>query len=253
MRRRIWGIVAFSCYLQRPTAGPLLVIGILIGIMPWICIRFWMLGFGLFLVTAARIVFVHRAALGSVVRDLLLLGGPVLVSLAAFAAFDMYFFSTPMPNAGYLAIALCYFGFMSLSHGWTGAYCPPARYILAAAVQCVPAAAMAIDHLRVRFIPIVLAIWSGVAAYMLTALPVLRYPTYPDTSPGTLSLYIADHKGIPIGFSFPSLQLGRPVDWVLVVVWCSLIATVLWFMHGAETPRFSTKVLAHRRSRMRRA
>lgn len=120
MRRRIWGIVAFSCYLQRPTAGPLLVIGILIGIMPWICIRLWMLGFGLFLVTAARIVFVHRAALGSVVRDLLLLGGPVLVSLAAFAAFDMYFFSTPMPNAGYLAIALCYFGFMSLSHGWTG-------------------------------------------------------------------------------------------------------------------------------------
>jgi hypothetical protein len=304
----IWGIVAFSCYLQRPTAGPLLFIGILIGIMPWICIRFWMLGFGLFVVTAARIVFVHRAALRSVVRDLLLLGGPVLVSLAAFAAFDMYFFSTPMPNAGYLAIAasypqfflqpwtaalgmlidravgllpyapiyilvlagllrispqkwmlaaltvpaLCYFGFMSFSHGWTGGYCPPARYILAAAVQCVPAAAAAIDHLRVRFIPIVLTIWSGVAAYMLTALPVLRYPTYPDTSPGTLSLYIADHKGIPIGFSFPSLQLGRPVDWVLVVVWCSLIAIVLWFMHigPAETPHFSTKVLAHRRSRM---
>jgi hypothetical protein len=213
---------------------------------------------------------------------LVLLGGPVALLVALFSAFDMHFFSTPLPNAGYLALAasapqlflhplrggfgmlmdravgllpfspiyilviaglirmsrrgwmlasmvlpsMSYFGFMCFSHYWTGAYCPQARFITAAAVPCVPAAALAVANIRFRFIPWILALWSIIVAVLLTAVPILRYPPFPDNSPGTLNLYIAQRTGIYFGYAFPSLQLGRPHDWGLVALWCYVIAVI---------------------------
>jgi hypothetical protein len=116
----IWGIVALSFYMRREGPIPLIVAGTLIGIMPWVCIRFWMLAGPLFLVTAARVIYARRFLPSARVRDLLALGLPAACFLLAFSTFDMHFYGTPMTNAGYLAIAASYPQFNA--HPFVGAF-----------------------------------------------------------------------------------------------------------------------------------
>jgi hypothetical protein len=93
----------------RYKAGPgqlqLLVAGILTAVLPWICIRFWVLAGPLFLVFLAYLLWRQWGAWTLLLRDMALLGGPSLASLAVFAWFDHKYFNTYLPNAGYRIIA----------------------------------------------------------------------------------------------------------------------------------------------------
>ncbi|MGA2370384.1 MAG: hypothetical protein ACLPPV_10765 [Candidatus Korobacteraceae bacterium] len=96
-----WITLAFLKYRQHPADWRLLEAGIWFGLLPWICIRFWVLEFPLFLVIAAYIASQHRRAWLRLGSKLLFLGLPVVASLVVFAWFDHCHFNTYLPNAGY--------------------------------------------------------------------------------------------------------------------------------------------------------
>lgn len=97
----VWIALSFLKYRRRPANWQLLQSGMLFGFLPWICIRFWVLEFPLFLVIAAYIVSQQRRAWLRLGSKLLFLGLPVVASLAVFAWFDHSHFNTYLPNAGY--------------------------------------------------------------------------------------------------------------------------------------------------------
>ena len=78
--------------------------GVLLAILPWLCVRFWMLAGALGIVIAARILSTRKQTLEALAAA----GLPMVVSLVAFAAFDYRYFGTILPNAGYLAIRYSY-------------------------------------------------------------------------------------------------------------------------------------------------
>jgi len=106
-----WIVLAFLGYRQRPADWRLLQAGILFGLLPWLCIRFWVLELPLFLVIAAYIAWQHRTAWLRPGSKLLLLGLPVVGSLALFAWFDHTHFNTYLPNAGYRILEASQFQF----------------------------------------------------------------------------------------------------------------------------------------------
>jgi hypothetical protein len=80
----------------------LLGAGLLIAILPWVCVRYWVVGAGLSLGTLLAAVRKSRTDVGV---SFLLLGVPVALSLVVFAWFDHVHFGTLIPNAGYVAVA----------------------------------------------------------------------------------------------------------------------------------------------------
>lgn len=97
----LWIVLAFLRYRERPAAWRLLQAGILFALLPWMCIRFWVLEVPLFLLIAAYIASQRRSAWLRLRSICLLLGLPVVASLAIFAWFDHIHFNTYLPNAGY--------------------------------------------------------------------------------------------------------------------------------------------------------
>ena len=97
----LWIVLSFLRYRQRPADWELLRSGILFGILPWVCIRFWVLELPLFLIIATYVVRQQWGIWRRLVSRLLLLGLPVVGSLALFAWFDHTHFNTYLPNAGY--------------------------------------------------------------------------------------------------------------------------------------------------------
>jgi len=96
-----WIALAFLKYRRRPTSGQLLQAGILFALLPWICVRFWVLEFPLFLVIATYLVRREWGGWMRLISKLLLLGSPIVLSLAIFGWFDHVHFNTYLPNAGY--------------------------------------------------------------------------------------------------------------------------------------------------------
>jgi hypothetical protein len=97
----VWIVLAFLKYRQQPADWRLLHAGILFGLLPWVCIRFWVLEFPLFLVIAGYIASQPWRGWPRLASKLLLLGLPVVGCLAMFAWFDHTHFNTYLPNAGY--------------------------------------------------------------------------------------------------------------------------------------------------------
>ncbi len=97
----IWVVRAFLKYRQQPADWRLLQAGIFFGLLPWVCIRFWVLEFPLFLVIAGYVASQQWGAWPRLASKLLLLGLPVVGCLATFAWFDHTHFNTYLPNAGY--------------------------------------------------------------------------------------------------------------------------------------------------------
>ncbi|MFZ0313067.1 MAG: hypothetical protein WAL85_10215 [Candidatus Korobacteraceae bacterium] len=97
----LWIVLAFLKYRDKAATWHLLQAGILFGVLPWMCIRFWVLEAPLFLLIAAYIASQQRSAWLRLRSIFLLMGLPVVASLAVFAWFDHAHFNTYLPNAGY--------------------------------------------------------------------------------------------------------------------------------------------------------
>ena len=97
----LWLAAFFLRYREQVRDSQVLSAGIVTALMPWICIRFWVLAGPLFLIFAAYVVRRHWKSWGLIIKNLALLGVPSLLGLAMFAWFDHKYFGMYLPNAGY--------------------------------------------------------------------------------------------------------------------------------------------------------
>jgi hypothetical protein len=101
----LWAVILFSRFVQEGQRVLLWAVGILLALLPWLCIRYWMY-VGPLLVVIAFYIFMHNRR--RKVGNLLALALPLGLSLALFAWFDARHFGTVLPNAGYLRVAAFY-------------------------------------------------------------------------------------------------------------------------------------------------
>jgi hypothetical protein len=97
----LWIARCFLQYKQKPDPSQVLMAGIITAVLPWICIRFWVLAGPLFVVFCVYLLSRQWRKWSLVLKNLALLGCPSLASLAVFAWFDHRYFNTYLPNAGY--------------------------------------------------------------------------------------------------------------------------------------------------------
>lgn len=97
----VWSAVAIMKFRTSGSLAPLAAAGVLLSVMPWFSVRYWVLlgvmaaGFGLFVLFSRGEDRRRRSA------RILAVGIPIAVSVAAFAIFDLRWYQTPLPNAGY--------------------------------------------------------------------------------------------------------------------------------------------------------
>jgi hypothetical protein len=99
-----WAVVFFIQYIEKRGIGRLVISGILLAVLPWLCMRFWLLAGALAVVIAAYLFRTREQILKAAAAA----GLPMLVSLLVFGAFDYRYFGTVLPNAGYLSIRESY-------------------------------------------------------------------------------------------------------------------------------------------------
>jgi hypothetical protein len=90
----------------------LLVTGVLAAAAPWMSIRCWMLSVPLLGVMGLYVILQKQGS-ATILRRLIVLGAPTIVSLAVFAWVDMVNYDMPLPNGGYLRYG------SHVQHFWT--------------------------------------------------------------------------------------------------------------------------------------
>jgi hypothetical protein len=118
---------------------------------------------------------------------------------------------------------------MSFSRPWHGGWCPPSRFILVPALLLAPFAAAVITDKRIRLLTVFAGMWTLLFSVVFTALPINRFPSLVAGIPGGAFAQLSYRFGIPVGGVFPSLFREEVNDYLLVAVWLSLIAIVLWW------------------------
>lgn len=101
----LWAAILFSKFSTSRKRKFLWSMGILVSVLPWLCIRYWMYVAPLLIITGLFILF-HRRPWWR--ADFTALVVPLCLSAAVFSWFDFYHFGTPLPNAGYLRVAAVY-------------------------------------------------------------------------------------------------------------------------------------------------
>jgi hypothetical protein len=97
----LWAVILFSRFVQEGQRIFLWAAGILLALLPWLCIRYWML-VGPLLVVIALYIFMHNRTRKG--ENLVALTLPLGLSLTLFAWFDAGHFGTLLPNAGFLRV-----------------------------------------------------------------------------------------------------------------------------------------------------
>lgn len=99
----VWAMIGFVRIVQANRWSHLVLVGLLLGFLPWFSMRFWDISVPLFLIIALYIL-ANREANGwrVVSKRLLSLFLPLMVSLTVFALFDLRYYNTIVPNAGYV-------------------------------------------------------------------------------------------------------------------------------------------------------
>ena len=97
-------VLCFVRYLRRKTGGFLVVSGTLIGVIPWLHVRYWMLAIPLFLVLASFILTDKRGSgdLGNRLRLIAILAAPFASLVVLLSLIDFHLFGILRPNGGYL-------------------------------------------------------------------------------------------------------------------------------------------------------
>lgn len=101
----LWAAIIFSKFTASRRRRFLWFMGILVGVLPWLCIRYWMYVGPLLIITGLFILFERRPWWRA---DFTALVVPLCLSMALFSWFDFYHFGTLLPNAGYLRVAAVY-------------------------------------------------------------------------------------------------------------------------------------------------
>ena len=99
----VWASLAALSFLRLRERKWLLVTGGLAASAPWFSIRYWMVAAPLLAVTGLYLLAEgKRRGWPPIVKDLIALSSPTIISLAVFAWFDMVNYDMLLPNGGYL-------------------------------------------------------------------------------------------------------------------------------------------------------
>lgn len=99
----VWALVAFASFVESGKEQYLLATAAAVAFLPWLSIRYWLI-VGPILAVVALLTVAGDFRRAVVVRRLGLTVLPLLVSLGVFAAFDLYWYQTAIPNAGYVLL-----------------------------------------------------------------------------------------------------------------------------------------------------
>jgi hypothetical protein len=94
----------FFRYRARERNRYLLLSGMLIAILPWLNIRYWSLAGPAYLVVCAWLIKREANHYPTLIKKLVLVGTPSLISLCLFAAVDKVLFNTYLPNASMVLV-----------------------------------------------------------------------------------------------------------------------------------------------------
>lgn len=101
----VWAMIGFTKIVKDDRWSLLVLVGCLLGLLPWFSIRYWTIVAPLFLLIAFY-VLAHIRKDGWIVvsKRLLMLLMPLSLSLTLFALFDKRYYDTMVPNAAYVLL-----------------------------------------------------------------------------------------------------------------------------------------------------
>lgn len=98
----VWAVITFARFVRTHRIKFLLLIGFLVGLLPWLSVRYWMVVGPMLSVVALYVIARMRGGSKiTAINRLFALILPVLLSIGLFALFDLRHYNTAMPNAGY--------------------------------------------------------------------------------------------------------------------------------------------------------
>jgi hypothetical protein len=100
----VWAMFAHTKFTNTQNWRFLLLAGSLLAGLPWLSVRYWLILGPMLAVMALHLLVTKRANGFSLAGHLALIALPAALSLFAFAAFDVYWYQTAIPNAGYVLL-----------------------------------------------------------------------------------------------------------------------------------------------------
>jgi hypothetical protein len=100
----IWAMVAHARFTKTQKSTFLLVASSLLAVLPWLSVRYWLIIGPMLAIMALHLLGTKHASKLSLVASLALMAMPLGFSLTAFALFDLHWYQTAIPNAGYVLL-----------------------------------------------------------------------------------------------------------------------------------------------------
>jgi hypothetical protein len=103
-------VLCFVRYMQAEGTLLLVMSGALIGFIPWLHVRYWMLAGPLFLVMASFLFIDKREPgdLGDRLRRIVILAAPGIILVALLSLIDFHLYGILRPNGGYILFSRCH-------------------------------------------------------------------------------------------------------------------------------------------------
>lgn len=100
----VWTMVAHAKFTKTQKSSFLLIASSLLAALPWLSVRYWLIIGPMLAIMALHLLVTQHASKLSLVADLVLMLMPLAFSLIAFALFDLHWYQTAIPNAGYVLL-----------------------------------------------------------------------------------------------------------------------------------------------------
>lgn len=100
----VWALIAYLRFTDSGRESYLWAAAAAIAFLPWLSIRYWLLVGPVLAVIALHLAVTQWSNKAAVARKLGIAALPLVVSLGIFAVFDLYWYQTPIPNAGYVLL-----------------------------------------------------------------------------------------------------------------------------------------------------
>lgn len=98
----VWAVVAFERFASERQPKFLILMGVLLGLLPWFSVRYWMVVGPMLTVVALYILAdTRRESKLPAIKRLVCVTAPVFLSTGLFVLFDLRYYNTAMPNGGY--------------------------------------------------------------------------------------------------------------------------------------------------------
>jgi hypothetical protein len=98
----LWAVVAHVRFMESRKWWHLCLTASALALLPWFSIRYWLLLLPMLAVMALHLLMAGEIPRPAIGRRLAAIFVPLLVSVGLLVAFDLYFYQTPIPNAGYV-------------------------------------------------------------------------------------------------------------------------------------------------------